>query len=161
MGRFGRRCLKYTPPTFVKVHYDPALVAISSTIAMMASYVALDFAGRVNTANGWGRRGWWLGRSVAMGVGIWSMHFVGMLAVDLSVPMEYDVQLVLLSVLVAIAASAFALFIASRSALPLRVLAASSVSMGGAIAGMHYIGMAAMLVPVGNPWRPRLSCCQS
>ena len=142
MGRLGHRCLKYTPPTFVRVHYDPTLVAISYAIAVMASYVALNLAGRINTANGWGRRGWWLGGSVAMGVGIWSMHFVGMLAFHLPVPIGYDLGLVLLSV------SGGGRRVRARAlgGEPAGVRCACSprrAVMGPAIAGMHYIGMAA------------------
>jgi signal transduction histidine kinase len=84
------------------------------------------------------------------------MHFVGMLAFHLPVPVRYDGVRVLLSVLVAVAASALALFVASRPSLPLMVLAASSLSMGGAISGMHYIGMAAMRLPGMVAWRPSL-----
>jgi signal transduction histidine kinase len=136
-------------------HYDLRLVTISIAIAIMASYVALDVTGRLSAPRrhaGW----WWLCGPIAMGVGIWSMHFVGMLAFHLPVPMQYDGALVLVSVLVAVAASALALFVASRPSLPLLVLAASSLSMGGAISGMHYIGMAALRVPGTVTWRPSL-----
>jgi signal transduction histidine kinase len=134
-------------------HYNPVLVLVSIAIAMFASYVALDLAARLNQARGQARMIWWLGGSLAMGVGIWSMHFVGMLAFHLPVQVAYDGPLVLLSVLVAIAASALALFIASRSALPLFVLLVSSLLMGAAISGMHYIGMAAMRMAGEVAWR--------
>ena len=136
--------------------YDPTLVVVSIAIGMMASYVALDLAGRLSGARGVARWMWWLGGSIAMGVGIWSMHFVGMLAFHLPVLVRYDGALVVLSVLVAAAASALALFVASRSALPLTVLTTSSLMMGIAISGMHYIGMAAMRLPAVVSWRPRL-----
>jgi signal transduction histidine kinase len=140
----------------MRPHYDPALVLVSIAIAIMASYVALDLASRLSNARVRDRWMWWLGGSVAMGVGIWSMHFVGMLAFHLPVPVRYDGALVLLSVLVAVGASALALFVASRPILPLAVLAASSLLMGGAINGMHYIGMAAMRLPAVITWRPLL-----
>jgi signal transduction histidine kinase len=121
----------------------------------MASYVALDLTGRLSpprTPSGW----WWLCGPLALGLGIWSMHFVGMLAFHLPVPVGYDGALVLLSVLVAVAASALALFVATRPALRLVVLAASSLLMGAGISGMHYIGMAAMRLPGTITWRPLL-----
>lgn len=137
------------------VHYDAWLVATSVAIAIMASYVALDLTGRLSplrNPSGW----WWLCGPIAMGLGIWSMHFIGMLAFHLPVPVGYDGGLVLLSVLVAVGASALALFVATRPSLRLVVLAASSVSMGAAISGMHYIGMAAMRLPGTITWRPLL-----
>src|SRR5688500_10946660 len=137
------------------VHYDAWLVATSVAIAIMASYVALDLTGRLSPSrnpSGW----WWLCGPIAMGLGIWSMHFVGMLAFHLPVSVGYDGPLVLLSVLVAVAASALALFVATRPSLGLIVLAASGVSMGAAISGMHYIGMAAMRLPGTITWRPML-----
>jgi diguanylate cyclase len=136
--------------------YDPFLVAISVVIAIFASYVALDLSARLSRSAGRARWGWWLGGATAMGAGIWSMHFVGMLAFRLPGSMEYSVALVVLSVLVAIAASALALFVASRPVLPARVLLVSSLLMGSAINGMHYIGMAAMIMPYEIVWRPSL-----
>ena len=71
--------------------YDIPLVAMSIVIAVFASYVALDLVGRLSTPQRRGRLAWWLGGSIAMGIGIWSMHFIGMLAFKLPVPMSYDV----------------------------------------------------------------------
>ena len=136
--------------------YDHMLVTVSIAIAIMASYVALDLAERLRNARGPGQVAWWVVGSVAMGVGIWSMHFVGMLAFHLAVPIQYNVPLVLLSVVVAVAASALALSVASRPVLPLLILSVASLLMGGAISGMHYIGMAAMRLPAVIMWRPLL-----
>jgi signal transduction histidine kinase len=136
--------------------YQPLLVVTSVAIAILASYVALDMAARLSGPRRPARRWWWLCAPIAMGVGIWSMHFVGMLAFHLPVPVGYDGALVLLSVFVAVAASALALFVASRPSLPLPVLAFASLCMGGAIVGMHYIGMAAMRLPAVITWRPVL-----
>jgi signal transduction histidine kinase len=137
-------------------HYNSPLVLVSIGIAIMASYVALDLTGRLYRARGPARWVWWLGGSVAMGTGIWSMHFVGMLAFHLPVSVRYDGTLVLLSVVVAVGASALALFVASRSVLPIPVLMVSGLLMGAAINGMHYIGMAAMRLPAAITWRPAL-----
>ena len=135
--------------------YNYGLVALSVLIAMVASYAALDLAGRVTSARGW-RRGLWLaGGAIAMGIGIWSMHYVGMLAFRLPVPVLYDWPTVLVSLLAAVLASAIALFVASRERMGILQAVAGGVFMGGAIAGMHYIGMAAMRLPAMcsySPW---------
>jgi NO-binding membrane sensor protein with MHYT domain/nitrogen-specific signal transduction histidine kinase/CheY-like chemotaxis protein len=127
--------------------YSPLLVVLSVLIASAASYTALDLAGRVTAARGRERLAWLAGGSLAMGLGIWSMHFVGMLAFHLPVPIGYELGRVLLSVLVAVAASALALVVVSRPRVGLPALAVGALCMGPAIAGMHYIGMAALNVP--------------
>jgi len=124
--------------------YNYALVALSVFIAMFASYAALDLAGRVTAAGGWARAVWLLGGAGAMGMGIWSMHYIGMLAFILPIPVAYHWPTVLLSLFAAILASAVALGVVSRQKMGwIRALAAS-VLMGVGIASMHYIGMAAM-----------------
>ena len=124
--------------------YEPTLVTLSVVIASLASYVALDLAGRVTAARGRALAAWLLGGSLAMGIGIWSMHFVGMLAFSLPVPVAYDIPLLVLSVTVAVGASVLALAVVSRGALGVPSLALAGLSMGAAIAGMHYVGMASM-----------------
>src|SRR5229473_677791 len=95
--------------------YDYRLVALSVVIAVLASYAALDLAGRVTYAQGRMKRLWLGGGATAMGIGIWSMHYVGMLAFRLPVTVMYDWPTVIASLLAAIAASAIALFVVSRS----------------------------------------------
>jgi len=124
--------------------YDYRLVALSVVIAVLASYAALDVAGRVTSAKGGIRFLWLIGGAVAMGIGIWSMHYIGMLAFRLPIPVQYDWPTVSLSLLAAILASAIALFVVSREKMGFIRAIVGSVFMGGAIAGMHYIGMAAM-----------------
>ena len=85
--------------------YDAIFVILSVIVAMLASFAALDLAGRVRSESGATRLGWIAGGGTVMGLGIWSMHFIGMLAFHLPVPIWYDVPLMLLSVVVAIAAS--------------------------------------------------------
>ena len=94
--------------------YNYALVALSVLIAMFASYAALDLAGRVTAAGGWTRAAWLLGGAGAMGTGIWSMHYIGMLAFILPIPVAYHWPTVLLSLFAAILASAIALYVVSR-----------------------------------------------
>ena len=126
--------------------YSPGLVILSILIASAASYTALVLAARVTAAQGRERLAWLAGGSVAMGVGIWSMHFIGMLAFHLPLQITYGLGLVLLSVVVAIGASALALFMASRPSLGPLALVGGALWMGPAIAGMHYVGMAALSV---------------
>jgi NO-binding membrane sensor protein with MHYT domain/nitrogen-specific signal transduction histidine kinase len=136
--------------------YSPSLVLVSVVIASAASYAALDLAGRVTAARGRERLAWLAGGSAAMGIGIWSMHFVGMLAFHLPVPITYQLGRVVLSVLVAMAASALALVVVSRSQVGVAALTLAALCMGPAIAGMHYIGMAALNVPAALHWDYRL-----
>jgi PAS domain S-box-containing protein len=127
--------------------YNYALVALSVLIAMFASYAALDLAGRVTAAGGWTRAVWLLGGAGAMGTGIWSMHYIGMLAFILPIPVAYHWPTVLLSLFAAILASVVALYVVSRQRLGASRAVAGSVLMGAGIASMHYIGMAAMRLP--------------
>ena len=88
-----------------------------------------------------------------MGLGIWSMHFVGMLAFRLPVPIAYDLPRMLLSVAVSIGASLLALFVVSRAELGPVALVGGGILMGAAIAGMHYIGMASMRMSADLSYR--------
>ena len=127
--------------------YNYALVALSVLIAMFASYAALDLAGRVTAAGGWTRVFWLLGGAGAMGTGIWSMHYIGMLAFILPIPVAYHWPTVLLSLFAAVLASVIALYVVSRQKMGASRAVAGSVLMGAGIASMHYIGMAAMRLP--------------
>src|ERR1700675_4985389 len=127
--------------------YNYALVALSVLIAMFASYAALDLAGRVTAAGGWTRAIWLLGGAGAMGTGIWSMHYIGMLAFILPIPVAYHWPTVLLSLFAAILASVVALDVVSRQKMGWFRALGGSVLMGAGIASMHYIGMAAMRLP--------------
>ena len=110
-----------SPEHLLRGSYDMRLVALSVLIAVMASYAALDLARRVTSARGRVRAAWLGGGAMAMGIGIWSMHYVGMLAFRLPIRVQYDWPAVLLSLRAAILASAIALFAATRS--PLRAMA--------------------------------------
>ena len=133
--------------------YAPPLVGASFAIAVLASYTALDFTGRIASA-GRVTRAWWLaGGALALGLGIWGMHFVGMLAFGLhavdGVPVTtaYEVGRVVLSIVVAVGAAALALWVAARTEVGHGALATAALVMGVAIAGMHYLGMASMRMP--------------
>jgi PAS domain S-box-containing protein len=123
--------------------YKLELVILSLAIAIISSYTALDLSRRVQVARKPRRLFWLLGGSVAMGTGIWSMHFVAMLAFELPQRVTYDVWITVLSLLCAVLASGIALFLLSYS-ISTPLVIGGGVCMGVAIAGMHYIGMAAM-----------------
>ncbi len=136
--------------------YDLSLVLISLCVAVLASYTALDLAGRIARASGWGALLWIGGGAVAMGIGVWSMHFIGMLAFSLPIPLGYDLALTLLSLALAVLSSGFALALVGQERLPAWQLAAGALVMGCGIAGMHYLGMYAMLMQPGIDYDPVL-----
>jgi PAS domain S-box-containing protein len=136
--------------------YDYRLVALSVLIAILASYAALDLAGRVTFARGRARLLWLSGGASAMGLGIWSMHYIGMLAFQLPIQVRYDWPTVLVSLLAAIFASAVALFVVSRQRMGLFRAFVGSIVMGSGIAAMHYIGMAAMRLQAMCVYSPTL-----
>ena len=124
--------------------HDPALVALSVLVACFASYTALDLGGRIRVSRGWSRLGWLGVASVTMGGGIWSMHFIAMLAFALPVPVSFDRGLTALSLAVAMAVTAVGFYvIGTRPATKLQ-LGLAGVFMGLGIVAMHYTGMAAM-----------------
>jgi diguanylate cyclase len=137
--------------------YNHWLVALSLVVAMLVSYTALRLAARVATSEGRGSRIWLAIGAIAMGVGIWSMHFVGMLAFSLPIPLAYDVSTTLISLAVAIGTSGFALMITSGQRLTLPRLAGSAVVMGVGISVMHYMGMAAITIVPGISYIPFLA----
>jgi NO-binding membrane sensor protein with MHYT domain len=124
--------------------HDPYLVALSILVASFASYTALDLSGHVGAAHGFARRVWLVAAAITMGGGIWSMHFVGMLAFIMPTPMSYDIGLTTLSLVVAMFVTGGGFYVISRqSGSPLH-LVLSGTFMGLGIAAMHYTGMAAM-----------------
>ncbi|WP_438282325.1 putative bifunctional diguanylate cyclase/phosphodiesterase [Pseudomonas alabamensis] len=136
--------------------YSSSLVAISLGVAILASYTALDLSGRIATARGRVAYVWMSGGALAMGVGIWSMHFIGMLAFRLPIELGYDLGLTALSLLIAVLSSGFALWLASQPQLPLTQLGLGSLIMGSGISSMHYTGMAALRMQPGIDYDPAL-----
>ena len=134
--------------------YDYNEVARSVLIAIVASYLALDLAGRVTVAKGRARLAWVSGGAIAMGFGIWAMHFKGMMAYHLPVPVEYHWPTVLTSLLLAILASALALYVASRRTMSWVEAVTGGAIMSAGIAGMHYVGMAAVRLPATTRYSP-------
>jgi PAS domain S-box-containing protein len=124
--------------------YNLNLVVLSVLIATIGAYVAIEIALRVRAAVRRRRLFWVYGGSLAMALGIWSMHFVGMLALHLPIPVWYDAPIVVLSYFAAFIGCAIAFSIFNRADVGSPLLILASIVMGFAIAGMHYTGMAAM-----------------
>ncbi|AUT62815.1 putative bifunctional diguanylate cyclase/phosphodiesterase [Paraburkholderia terrae] len=137
--------------------YHLGLVVVSLAVATLASYTALDLAGRISTmASARLRHLWLAGGAAAMGTGIWSMHFIGMLAFSLPIPLGYDFAITSYSLIIAMIVSYFALVQVARPTLSARRLVTGGLLMGFGIAGMHYTGMAAMQMQPGIHYRPGL-----
>jgi diguanylate cyclase (GGDEF)-like protein len=127
--------------------YNPWLVVLSIVVAIFVSHTALNLSSRVaRSTSKPSARLWLVGGAISMGCGIWSMHFVGMLAFSLPIAFSYDIGITLASLAIAIALSGFALSIASRREIRLGSLAAGALVMGLGICAMHYSGMSAIEV---------------
>lgn len=136
--------------------YNGWLQLLSFVVAVIASYVALDLASRVSSSSERVAKYWLTAGAISMGTGIWSMHFVGMLAFKLPIQMGYDVPLTLASMAIAVLASGFALFTINRNTLSRLRLLTSGLLMGLGIASMHYVGMAAMRMSPAIEYDPLL-----
>ena len=135
-------------------HYTFSLVLISILVAMLASYTALDLTGRIASAKG---RAVWLwigGGALSLGIGIWSMHFIGMLAFQLPIDLGFDLPITLLSLAIAILSSGLALWLVSHPLLPAWQLSVGALAMGVGISAMHYTGMAALRMQPGIDYDP-------
>ncbi|MFG0504330.1 putative bifunctional diguanylate cyclase/phosphodiesterase [Pseudomonas putida] len=136
--------------------YSSSLVLISLCVAILASYTALDLTGRIATAKGRAAYLWMGGGALAMGIGVWSMHFIGMLAFSLPIDLGYDLALTAFSLLIAVLSSGFALWLVSQPSLPALQLGFGALIMGAGIACMHYTGMAALRMLPGIDYDPTL-----
>ncbi|HDS1791921.1 putative bifunctional diguanylate cyclase/phosphodiesterase [Pseudomonas putida] len=136
--------------------YSSSLVLISLCVAILASYTALDLTGRIATAKGRASYLWMGGGALAMGIGVWSMHFIGMLAFSLPIDLGYDLALTAFSLLIAVLSSGFALWLVSQPSLPCLQLGFGALIMGAGIACMHYTGMAALRMLPGIDYDPAL-----
>ncbi|WP_138495874.1 bifunctional diguanylate cyclase/phosphodiesterase [Paenibacillus pinistramenti] len=128
--------------------FDPELVLFSYGVAVLASYTVLDLVDRLSLSKGWFRQLWLLFGGAAMGIGIWSMHFVGMLAMTLPMEVGYDLGRVLFSVWAAIISSAAALHLVGREKVGFWRWIGGGLLLAAGVVAMHYIGMSAMLVHI-------------
>jgi PAS domain S-box-containing protein len=136
--------------------YNLWLVTLSIGVAMLVSYTALSLVARVSAASADMHRTWLFGGAVAMGAGIWSMHFIGMMAFSLPIALRYDIPTTVLSLLIAIATSGWALRIAASPHLGWRRLVAGAAAMGAGICAMHYCGMSAISIRPAIRYDPLL-----
>jgi len=128
----------------VRPVYDGQLVALSLLIALLAAWACLDLAGPAAAAHGRARTLWLTGAALALGLGIWAMHFVAILAYRLPLPVTYDAMVVALALGVALGGSGAGLALAARRPVRRGALLAAGAAVGGAIVGMHYTGMAGL-----------------
>lgn len=140
----------------VNGHYEPLLVFVSILVAILASYTALSLAMRVRQAQGRAPYFWIAGGALAMGSGIWAMHFIGMLAFRLPMPVGYDPLITFASWLLPVVASGLALWLVRHGAVRRSRLAWSAVLMGLGINAMHYTGMAGMRMDPAIEYTPWL-----
>lgn len=134
--------------------YDLSLVALSYLVAILASYCALYFSTQLTQISGRKRNLWLFTGAVSMGLGIWSMHFIGMGAYRMHMPMSYDLTMTLVSCVAAILSSGLALYLISRPGTGWLLLLPGSLVMGAGIALMHYLGMAAMRMTPAPTYDP-------
>ncbi|WP_422882424.1 putative bifunctional diguanylate cyclase/phosphodiesterase [Pantoea agglomerans] len=139
------------------VTWDSVLICVSLIVAFIASFTALDTAGRVAVSRGWSTRFWLLVGGIAMGIGVWAMHFIGMLAMMLPMMMRYDTRLTILSLLVAILASvlAFGQTVGGLHLTRQRLLRGTLI-LGAGVVVMHYLGMYALLIEPQPEWNALL-----
>jgi len=133
-----------SPDLILTGSYDYRAVALSILIAVLGSYSALGLAERVNVSRGRARLLWLVCGAVAMGIGIWSMHYTAMLAFRLPIPVQYDWPTAVLSLLAGIFASAIAMFAIRRRQIGSPQVVVAGIFMGGCIVGLHYIAMGSM-----------------
>jgi NO-binding membrane sensor protein with MHYT domain len=149
--------------------YNLFLVALSVAIAVLGSYTALTLAGHIPPPEAGGGtpsktpaqpkdRLFWIGcAAFAMGAGgIWSMHFIGMVAFNLDVTVRYDLLVTAASLVIAVAVTGVAFHIVTQYTGRLVHLITAGVVMGLGVAGMHYTGMAAMRIPAAIAYDPVL-----
>ncbi|WP_425289121.1 MHYT domain-containing protein [Shewanella xiamenensis] len=129
----------------LNVYYDPLLVTISIFIAIFSAFMAFQVATQAARTQSKSRQQIMLFTgSLVLGGGVWSMHFIGMLAFNLCTPVSYQFGLTALSVLPSIAASWVALSLLSQPRIRFPQVLIGGVLVGVGIGVMHYVGMAAM-----------------
>ncbi|XWJ89973.1 MHYT domain-containing protein [Phytobacter ursingii] len=140
------------------VSWDPILIGISFVVAFIASFVALDSASKIFSSSLRGALFWRFCGGATLGMGIWSMHFVGMLAMRMPIVMHYDLVLTIASFVVALIAATLAInVVVSAEILPFRRLVLATCLLCLGIVGMHALGMAALTDYVTLYWNmPRL-----
>ncbi len=137
----------------LETNYNFFLVALSYVISVFGSFTALQLAIRIPSANGNALILWVIGAAAALGGGaIWAMHFIGMLAFDVPIEISYAPSLTLLSLILAIVVVGIGLSIVGRGSGTMLTLVAAGLFTGSGVTGMHYLGIAAMIMPAEVTW---------
>jgi len=145
-----------TSDVVIPSSYNYGLVALSVLIAMLGSYATIDLAARVRACHGRARLFWRIGGALAMAIGTWAMHYTGMLAFRLPVPISYDWPTSILSFLPCLLASVVALVVVIRPKMESPRAFVASVFVGGGIAGLHYTAMGSMRMQASSRYSPAL-----
>lgn len=136
------------------VSWDPVLIGISFVVAFIASFIALDSAGKVAISSRRESTFWRLSGGATLGMGIWSMHFIGMLAMKMSMPINYHFSLTAFSFLIALISATLAINIAiSGQTLSTRRLIVATSLLSTGVVTMHYVGMVAIVEHVAIRWQ--------
>lgn len=136
-------------------HHNGLLVILSYIIATIAAFASIDLARRVKVTQGIARQIWLFSGALSLGLGIWSMHFIAMLAFHLPVDINYNVFLVIVSVIAAILGCYAGFYIVQKGPFSYLRLLSASILMSVGIISMHYIGMDAMepvIITYDNGW---------
>ncbi|MFZ4215234.1 MHYT domain-containing protein, partial [Pantoea endophytica] len=137
----------------LQFEWDYWLIILSVIVAFIAAFIALETAGKVSSSDRRGLIFWRIAGGTTMGIGIWSMHFIGMLAMKFPVLILYDVEKTSLSLVLAVISSILSLNLAvSGDVLTKLKLVGSSFLLGGGVVVMHYLGMAATMIYPEISW---------
>ncbi|PJN51449.1 Cyclic di-GMP phosphodiesterase Gmr [Paenibacillus sp. GM2FR] len=137
-------------------NYNYYIVGLSIAIAILASYSALNITSKISEANGKSKFFWLFGGAMVMGSGVWSMHFVGMLAMHMNMNVRYDVFLTIMSMLASVVSSFIAFYITMPKNINWSKIAIGGFIMGSGIVIMHYMGMEAMVIHAEISYDPGL-----
>ena len=141
----------------LNISWDPVLIAVSYLVAFIASFVALDSAGKIPLSSRKAALFWRIAGGVTLGIGIWSMHFIGMLSMQMPMMMSYDLWITLASLGAAVIASTTAINIAvTGKHLSLFRLTVATIILSAGVVSMHYIGMAALMLEGSILWDQRM-----
>ncbi len=128
--------------THLAMHFNPLLVALSWAVAIFAAYSALSTINRMRENRG--KAIWLVSGAIAFGTGVWAMHFIGMAALDIGLPISYKTSITALSVLGSIVGALIAFGLVGQAKVGFGRLLLGGVALGAGIGVMHYVGMLAI-----------------
>jgi diguanylate cyclase (GGDEF)-like protein/PAS domain S-box-containing protein len=140
----------------LSISWNIPLVVLSVLVAMIGSFTALTHAQRMRLSGGRAALWWQITGSITLGATIWSMHFIGMLAMRLPIPLAYDLPLTLLSIVPAIATSLFGFWVLREAKVGTLRLLTSGLMMGMGVSGMYYTGAHALKMSPALTYDPAI-----